>query len=150
MKPTYCIVAAVIAGTILPSLARRDLRLLGKDGEEEEADAELAHLRSLVQEWRAEAARQGQPLKLPSMPFMLRNIWTGAMILFACITFSTFFITTVNQVRPFSSSGYPIDLPIALKAIVAMSAIGICWAVACWVPFAIIMEVCPCACVLWT
>ena len=53
MKPTHCIVAAVIAGTILPSLARRDLRLLGKDGEEEEADAELAHLRSLVQEWRA-------------------------------------------------------------------------------------------------
>jgi solute carrier family 45 protein 1/2/4 len=88
----------VIAGTLLPQLSRRDLRLLGKDGEEEEEDAELAHLRDLVREWRAEAARHGQPLKLPRMPFMLRNIWTGALVLFTLITLSTFFITTVTQV----------------------------------------------------
>ena len=63
------------------------------------------------------------PLKLPFMPFFLRNIWTGAMLLFAFITLSTFFITKVWQ------------------AIIAISLVGICWAVACWVPFAIIMEV---------
>lgn len=44
------------------------------------------------------------------------------MLLFAAITFSTFFITKVWQ------------------AIIAISLVGICWAVACWVPFAIIME----------
>ena len=74
-------------------------------------------------QWRAEAARKGRPLKLPRMPFMLRNIWTGAMLLFTVLTFSTFFIVNLAQ------------------AIVVVSLIGICWAVACWVPFAIIMEV---------
>jgi len=67
-------------------------------------------------------ARQGKPLRLPIMPFLLRNIWTGAMLLFSLITASTFFITQVWQ------------------ATVAISLIGISWAVACWVPFAIIME----------
>jgi len=56
------------------------------------------------------------------MPFLLRNIWMGAMLLFSLIAASTFFITKVWQ------------------AILAVSLIGICWAVACWVPFAIIME----------
>lgn len=77
----------------------------------------------MVQNWRAEAASKGRPLKLPRMPFMLRNIWTAAMLLFTALTFSTFFISTLAQ------------------AIVVVSLIGICWAVACWVPFAIIMEV---------
>ena len=31
-----------------------------------------------------------------------------------------------------------------MQAIVAISFVGICWAVACWVPFAIIMEVSLC------
>ena len=107
---------------MLPQLSRRDLRLLAQDGDED-GDAEMTRLRRVVQEWRAEAVRQGKPLRLPSMPFMLRNIWTAAMILFTILTLSTFFISTL------------------LGAIIMVSLVGICWAVACWVPFAIIMEV---------
>ncbi|KAI0347164.1 MFS general substrate transporter [Trametopsis cervina] len=114
-------VVAVLAGTLLPRLTQRDARLLAHDGDEDE-DIEFARLKATVQEWRAEAARKGEPLKLPFMPFFLRNIWTGAMLLFAAITLSTFFITKVWQ------------------ATIAVSLVGICWAVACWVPFAIIME----------
>ena len=61
-------------------------------------DAELTRLRNTVREWRAEAARRGKPLKLPIMPFLLRNIWMGALILFSFLTFSTFFISTVFEV----------------------------------------------------
>ncbi|KLO15861.1 MFS general substrate transporter [Schizopora paradoxa] len=114
-------IVAVIAGTLLPQLANRDRRLLEHEGDEME-DAELARLRNTVREWRAEAARKGQPVKLPSMPFMLRNIWTGALVLFTVLMFSTFFVRTVVQ------------------AIVCVALVGISWAVACWVPFAIIME----------
>ena len=92
-----------------------------QDGDEDE-DVEMARLRRMVQEWRAEAARKGEPLRLPRMPFMLRNIWMAAMILFTVLTFSTAFITTLTQ------------------GIIMVSLVGICWAVACWVPFAIIME----------
>lgn len=88
---------AVTAGATLPHLARRDTRLLAHEDDEDEDD-EVARLRSSVREWRADAARRGQPLRLPLMPFFLRNIWTGAMLLFAAITFSTFFITKVWQV----------------------------------------------------
>ena len=112
---------AVIAGTLLPRLTQRDSRLLAHESDEDE-DAEFARLKATVQQWRAEAAQQGKPLKLPFMPFFLRNIWTGAMLLFAFVTLSTFFITKVWQ------------------AVIAVSLVGICWAVACWVPFAIIME----------
>jgi solute carrier family 45 protein 1/2/4 len=66
-------------------------------------DAELTRLRDLVQMWKAEAVRQGRPLRLPVMPFLLRNIWTGALVLFTLLTFSTFFITTVTQVREIPS-----------------------------------------------
>lgn len=90
---------AVVAGATLPRLARRDTRLLAHEGDDEDEDAELTRLRATVMEWRADAARKGQPLRLPWMPFFLRNIWSGAMILFAVITFSTFFITKVWQVR---------------------------------------------------
>ncbi|OCH92906.1 MFS general substrate transporter [Obba rivulosa] len=114
-------IVAVVAGALLPRLTRRDLRLLAHEGDEDE-DAELSRLRSQVRQWRANAARQGQPLRLPYMPFFLRNIWTAALIWFTILTFSTFFITKVWQ------------------AIVMVSLVGICWAVACWVPFAIIME----------
>ncbi|THH10078.1 hypothetical protein EW145_g1578 [Phellinidium pouzarii] len=114
-------VVAVIAGTLLPNLARRDQRLLAHDGDEED-DAEVMRIRDTVREWRAAAAMKGKPLKLPRMPFMLRNIWTAAMLLFTILTFLTFFVKTVVQ------------------AIIVVSLIGICWAVACWVPFAMIME----------
>lgn len=114
-------IVAVGAGTILPYLARRDIRLLAQNDDEDE-DAELTRLRDTVRQWQAEATRKGKPLRLPIMPFLLRNIWMGALLLFSFITTCTFFITKVWQ------------------AIVAVSLIGICWAVACWVPFAIIME----------
>lgn len=129
-----------MAGTLLPHLAQRDQRLLAHDGDEEE-DAELIRLRDTVREWRADAARQGKPLKLPRMPFMLRNIWTAALVLFSVLTFSTFFIKTVVQVRNGPREYSEHNLTIRdLQATVAISLIGICWAVACWVPFAIIME----------
>ncbi|KAF5387983.1 hypothetical protein D9615_000522 [Tricholomella constricta] len=112
----------VVTGSILPHLANRDRRLLAST-EDVDEDAEMARLRHTVREWRADAVRQGKPLRLPIMPFLLRNIWTGALILFSVLTFSTFFITTVVQ------------------ATIFISLVGICWAVAMWVPFAIIMEV---------
>ena len=86
---------AVVAGSILPQLARRDSRLL-LGGEDE--DAEMTRLRNTVREWRAEALRNGKPPRLPMMPFLLRNIWTGALLLFTVLTFSTFFVVTVVQV----------------------------------------------------
>ena len=61
-------------------------------------DAEISRLRAIVQQWRAEAARKGMPLRLPITPFLLRNIWMAALILFTILTFSTFFISTVTQV----------------------------------------------------
>jgi hypothetical protein len=67
-------------------------------------DAEMTRLRILVRRWKAEATRKGKPLRLPVMPFLLRNIWTGALLLFSLLTFSTFFITTVAQVRVNSRS----------------------------------------------
>jgi solute carrier family 45 protein 1/2/4 len=114
-------IIAVAAGIVLPHLARRDVRLLAQSDDEDE-DAELARLRDTVRQWQVEAARKVKPLRLPIMPFLLRNIWMGAMLLFSLLTASTFFITRVWQ------------------AILAVGLIGICWAVACWVPFAIIME----------
>jgi solute carrier family 45 protein 1/2/4 len=88
---------AIAAGIVLPHLARRDVRLLAPSDEEDE-DAALARLRDTVGGWQAEAARKGKPLRLPIMPFLLRNIWMGAMLLFSLITASTFFITQVWQV----------------------------------------------------
>jgi solute carrier family 45, member 1/2/4 len=114
-------IVAVIAGTVLPHLASRDRRLMGYKGDVNH-HAELTRIRNTVREWRAEAIHRGTPLRLPVMPFLLRNIWTGALFLFTLLTFATFFVSTV------------------LQATIVISLIGICWAVACWVPFAIIME----------
>jgi solute carrier family 45, member 1/2/4 len=112
--------------------------LLAFDGEDE--DAELARLQDIVHQWRAEAARRGKPLRVPAMPLTLRNIWTGALLLFSVITFSTFFISTVTEVfRPQYCCLYRYSYD--LKATVAIALVGICWAVAIWVPFAIVMEV---------
>ncbi|KAF8076526.1 major facilitator superfamily domain-containing protein [Lyophyllum atratum] len=115
-------IIGVGTGILLPHLANRDRRLLAHT-EDVDEDAEITRLRNTVREWRADALRQGKPLRLPIMPFLLRNIWTGALILFTILTFSTFFITTVAQATAF------------------ISLVGICWAVAMWVPFAIIMEI---------
>ncbi|EKM80157.1 hypothetical protein AGABI1DRAFT_38124 [Agaricus bisporus var. burnettii JB137-S8] len=114
-------VVGVVAGTILPHLANRDRRLLGRRDDVDE-DTEISHLRETVRQWKIDAARQGKPLKLPRTPFLLRNIWTGALLLFSFLSFMTFFITTVTQ------------------ATIFISLVGISWAVAMWVPFAIIME----------
>jgi len=66
--------------------------------DDEDEDAELARIRDMVMQWQAEAARKGKPLRLPIMPFLLRNIWMGAMLLFSLVTASTFFVTKVWQV----------------------------------------------------
>lgn len=89
---------AVIAGTILPYLASRDVRLLSRE-EDEDEDTDLARIRETVRTWMAEAKRQGKQLKLPVRPFMLRNsIWTVALALYAVVMLSTFFINAVWQV----------------------------------------------------
>lgn len=108
-------IVAVLAGVILPWFARRDRRLLPVEGDDE--DAQIERFRGRLHLWRQEGIT-----RLPKMPWLLRDIWTAAMLLFTLLTFSTFWISTVKQ------------------ATVAISLVGICWAVACWVPFAIIME----------
>ena len=76
-KPTNKAVA-IAAGTLLPYLNARDRRLLKPtnhkhvseidedDSEEEEEDVEMDKIREMVTEWKAEAARHGRPLKLPT------------------------------------------------------------------------------------
>ena len=126
-------VVAVVAGTVLPYLNKLDQRLLAPEAtqsnEDMDSDAEeeleLARVRETVRQWRAEAARDGRPLKLPTMPFMLRNIWTASLALFAAVMLATFWIKTV------------------FAATIAISLLGVSWACAVWVPFAIIMQVCP-------
>jgi solute carrier family 45 protein 1/2/4 len=116
---------AIVAGTVLPWLNQLDQRLLAADSpvdDDDNEDEELARVRELVRQWKAEAAREGRPLKLPAMPFMLRNIWTASLALFALVMLATFWIRTVWQ------------------ATVAISFLGVSWACAVWVPFAIIMQ----------
>ena len=92
-------VVAVTSGTVIPYLASRDQRLLAlNDQEDEDEDAETVRIRELVRAWKSEAAREGRPLKLPTMPFMLRNIWTSSLVLYAVLMASTFFIRTVVMV----------------------------------------------------
>ncbi|KAG6336692.1 hypothetical protein ID866_2399 [Astraeus odoratus] len=110
---------AVVAGVVLPYLARRDRRLL-PEGDDDDSHTE--RLRLMLRQWKEEAAQSGKPLRLPRMPLLLRDIWTGAMILFSALMLSTLGISSVSQ------------------ATAMISLVGICWAVACWVPFAIIME----------
>jgi solute carrier family 45 protein 1/2/4 len=63
-----------VAGTILPYLAARDHRLLkpesekndGDSDDEDEEDRELVRIQEMVREWKAEAAREGRPLRLPT------------------------------------------------------------------------------------
>lgn len=52
----------------------------------------------------------------------LRTIWTASLLWFSACMFSTFYVSQVD----------------GAMAIVALS--GISWAVACWVPFALVME----------
>jgi solute carrier family 45 protein 1/2/4 len=111
---------AVIAGIILPYLARRDPRLLPGEGDDEQAH--IQRLRLHLHQWREEALASGKAVQLPWRPVLLRDIWTGAMVFFTILMFSSFSISTVPG------------------AIAMISLVGISWSVACWVPFAIIME----------
>lgn len=101
----------------------------------------MNRLSETVRAWRVEAASQGRPLRLPVMPFLLRNIWTGALLFFSLLMFSTFFITTVFQVILASDGLLNFGTNCLVQATVLISFVGICWAVAMWVPFSIIMEV---------
>ena len=125
----------MVVGTILPYLAQRDTRLLTNktaDEDNEDEDEEISRIRAMVRSWKAEAARMGRPLHLPAMPFMLRNIWTGGLLLFGLLMMSTFAVRTVWQ------------------ATLVVALVGISWAIACWVPFAIIMEVMSCSFLLYS
>ncbi|GJJ07487.1 hypothetical protein Clacol_001689 [Clathrus columnatus] len=116
----FSIVAAV-AGTILPQLTKRDPRLLDAH-ETVNEETELLHVQRTLIDLKAEAEAHGKPFDLPSMPFTLRDIWCFALILYGIISLWTFFVHTV------------------VEAILAVSLIGISWAVAVWAPFAMIME----------
>ena len=72
----------------------------------------MTRLRETVRQWKVDAARQGKPLKLPTVPFLLRNIWSGAMLLYALLTFSTFFIKTVTQVNCLQNSSFFIEIQV--------------------------------------
>ncbi|KAI6003738.1 MFS general substrate transporter [Pisolithus albus] len=113
-------IVAVIAGVVLPRLTLRDSRLLCQDGDDHASRTE--RLRRMLKHRQEEAVQRGKKFKVPRMPLLLRDIWVGAMLLFSALMFSTFWISTVNQ------------------AAVMISAVGVCWGVACWVPFAIVME----------
>jgi solute carrier family 45 protein 1/2/4 len=118
---TCASLVAVVAGVVLPELARRDPRLLPEEGDDEETHVQ--RLRLVLHRWREESVATGKPLRLPRQSLLLRDIWTGAMLLFTVLMLSSFWISTVGA------------------AITMISFVGICWSVACWVPFAIIMEV---------
>jgi hypothetical protein len=79
---------AIVAGTILPYLAARDHRLLKPESEKvdedsesdsDDEDRELTRIQEMVRQWKAEAAREGRPLRLP----------TSESYLFVCLHVST-------------------------------------------------------------
>lgn len=113
-------IVAVIAGVGLPYLSRRDPSLLPEEGDDEQTH--IQRLRLTLHQWREEALASGKSVRFPRRPILLRDIWMGAMVLFTILMLSSFWISTVPG------------------AIAMISLVGICWSVACWVPFAIIME----------
>ena len=90
-------IVATAAGALLPYLSRRDGRLLRVQDEDE--DEETTRLRGLIQDWRAEAAKKGKPMKLPTLPVLYRTIWIGALLLFTVLTMLTFFVKKTAGVR---------------------------------------------------
>ena len=85
-------IVAVMAGALLPYLSRRDKRLLRVQDEDEEE--ETTRLRGLVHQWRAEAAKKGKEMRLPTLPVLYRTIWIGALLLFTVLTMATFLVTS--------------------------------------------------------
>jgi solute carrier family 45 protein 1/2/4 len=64
-------------------LAARDHRLLkpesekaedASDDDEDEEDRELIRIQEMVREWKAEAAREGRPLRLPTSKLELEFV----------------------------------------------------------------------------
>ena len=106
---------SVTAGTILPYLAARDSRLLRQrldgdgdvDDDDVDEDEEISRIRAMVRSWKAEASRMGKPLRLPAMPFMLRNIWTIGLLLFGILMSCTVFGRTVGQVGLITATASP-------------------------------------------
>ena len=103
---------ATAAGALLPYLSRRDTRLLRVQDEDEEE--ETTRLRGLIYEWRAEAAKKGKTMRLPTLPVLYRTIWIGALVLFTILTMSTFLVTStigVSVLRPWCWSSLEADRP---------------------------------------
>ncbi len=110
---------SVTAGTVLPYLAARDSRLLRQrldsdgdgdgdvDDDDVDEDEEISRIRAMVRSWKAEASRMGKPLRLPAMPFMLRNIWTIGLLLFGILMSCTVFVKTVWQVGSINVAASP-------------------------------------------
>ncbi|KAH9918249.1 MFS general substrate transporter [Epithele typhae] len=111
---------AVAAGSLLPYLTRRDAALLAHAGDEDE-DAELRRLRAKCANGAPRPPRTASRSAAVYAVLPAQHL-DGRMILFTGLTLATFFVTRVWQ------------------AVVLVSLVGICWAVACWAPFAIIME----------
>ncbi|KAF8917872.1 MFS general substrate transporter [Mucidula mucida] len=103
-------IVGVVSGTILPHLASRDRRLMAHK-EDVDEDAEITRIRNTIREWRAEAARRGKPLRLPVMPFLLRNIWMGAMLWFSLLMLCTVLVKTVTQLLKEISSPSTVVRP---------------------------------------
>lgn len=89
---------AVVAGSLLPELTKRDERLLEPD-EHEDEEVEVARIQRTVMRWKAEARSRGKSLRLPRMPLTLRDVWSFALVLYGVISLCTFFIVTVTQVE---------------------------------------------------
>lgn len=87
----------VVAGSLLPELTKRDERLL--EGEEHtDEDMEVVRIQRTVMKWKTDTGSRGESLKLPRMPFMLRDMWSFALVLYGVISLCTFFIDTVAKV----------------------------------------------------
>jgi solute carrier family 45 protein 1/2/4 len=94
-------VVAVVAGTLLPQLTKRDPRLLqSPPGEAEET--EFTRIQETITRWKKEAVSRKKKLVLPQMPVVLRDVWSFGLILYGVITLATFFINTVVTVGSFS------------------------------------------------
>lgn len=90
-------IVAALAGTILPYFSRRDKRLLRVQDEDEEE--ETTRLRNMIHEWRVQAAKKGEKMRLPTLPVLYRTIWIGALLLFTFLTMMTFFVRSTTGVR---------------------------------------------------
>lgn len=114
---------ALAAGTILPYFAlasdRRGLKLLGPSAS---LHASSVSSRATEAQLPAPLTRWQRIKRAVTGGLTLRSIWTLACVLLAVLLECTF-------------------LPLKTKgATVLVALVGVPWAVACWVPFALVME----------